>query len=51
MWDSIIERCTSCQLTKLRDKLVVAIAGLAQIIQEESQDEYVAGVWKQNLRS
>jgi hypothetical protein len=48
MWDHIVALYSACQLTMSRDKLV-AIAGLAEFIQTQTGDEYVAGLWRNNL--
>jgi hypothetical protein len=48
MWSWIIERYSECQLTKTKDKLV-AISGLARIVQEQTKDQYVAGMWRKDL--
>jgi hypothetical protein len=38
-----------CQLTFKKDRLI-AISGIAQSLQERYDDEYVAGLWKKDLR-
>jgi hypothetical protein len=48
MWHWIVERYSECQLTYTKDKLV-AISGLAQIIQKQTRDQYVAGMWRKDL--
>jgi hypothetical protein len=48
MWCWIVERYSQCQLTYTKDKLV-AISGVARIIQEQTRDQYVAGMWRKNL--
>ncbi|KAF4958737.1 hypothetical protein FSARC_10928 [Fusarium sarcochroum] len=47
-WPSIVEQYSSCQLTMGRDKLV-AISAIAQLIQTDTPDEYIAGMWKTNF--
>ncbi|CAJ2512353.1 Uu.00g053680.m01.CDS01 [Anthostomella pinea] len=48
MWQHFVEQYTSRGLTNLRDKLV-AIAGVAELIQPLIGSEYVAGLWKREL--
>ncbi|KAF8862041.1 HET-domain-containing protein, partial [Acephala macrosclerotiorum] len=48
MWIGLVERYSRCKLTHLSDKLI-AISGLARIAQSEINDEYVAGMWKNDL--
>ncbi len=43
-WPGIVNRYTYATLTRSTDKLV-AIGGLAQIIQDNMNDSYVAGLW------
>lgn len=50
MWKWIVETYSRCQLSHSQDKLV-AIAGLAHNIQEQTGDQYVAGMWRENLES
>ncbi|KAJ4249838.1 hypothetical protein NW762_012181 [Fusarium torreyae] len=47
-WPSIVEQYSSCRLTFGRDKLV-AISAIAQLIQRDTPDEYIAGMWKNEL--
>ncbi|KAM0540774.1 hypothetical protein ACHAPJ_013505, partial [Fusarium lateritium] len=47
-WPTIVEQYSSCQLTFGRDKLV-AISAIAQLIQKDTPDEYIAGMWKNDL--
>jgi len=48
MWGWIVERYSECKLTKPKDKLV-AISGVARIIQRQTRDQYVAGLWRKDL--
>jgi hypothetical protein len=48
MWCWMVERYSRCKLTIAEDKLP-AISGLAHIIQAETGDEYVAGMWRKGL--
>jgi hypothetical protein len=48
MWHWIVELYSECQLTYTKDKLI-AISGLARIIQEQTRDQYVAGMWRKDL--
>jgi hypothetical protein len=48
MWNWIVERYSPCKLTKPKDKLI-AISGLARIIQQHTGDQYVAGMWREDL--
>jgi hypothetical protein len=48
MWRLIVEEYSKCQLTYTKDKLV-AISGLARIIQQQTRDQYVAGMWRKDL--
>ena len=43
-WYELIEAYSRCSLTKISDKLV-AIAGVAGLVEKMSQAEYVAGLW------
>ena len=47
-WGGIVNDYTRAQLTYSKDKLV-AIAGIAFAAYEESGDEYLAGLWRNNL--
>lgn len=47
-WISLAEGYSKCSLTKPTDKLV-AFAGIAKLFQENTGDEYVAGLWKSRL--
>ena len=49
-WPTIVEQYSSCQLTMGRDKLV-AISAIAQHIQKDTPDEYIAGMWRTELAS
>lgn len=47
-WHSIVEAYSTAELTKDSDKLI-AIAGIAEAMQERLRDRYVAGLWEGNL--
>lgn len=47
-WCSIVEAYSAAELTKDSDKLI-AIAGVAEAMQERLYDRYVAGLWEGNL--
>lgn len=47
-WGSFVKLYTRCDLTKTSDK-PHAFAGLAQLFQEITGDEYVAGLWRSCL--
>lgn len=47
-WDSLLRSYTSCKLTKPKDKLI-ALSGIVKIVQQTFQDEYLAGLWRQDL--
>jgi len=49
MWDTVVRHYSLCNLTMNRDKLV-AISGVARLIQHETRDEYVAGLWRTDLK-
>jgi hypothetical protein len=48
-WHSIVAGYSACSLTFHTDKLI-AVAGIAQLIQSLRGDEYIAGMWKSTLR-
>ncbi|KAK3652436.1 hypothetical protein LTR56_005146 [Elasticomyces elasticus] len=48
MWRTSVEGYTQCSLTKQRDKLV-AIAGIANMVQVALNEVYFAGLWQENL--
>jgi len=47
-WRLIVEDYSKRDLTKSSDRFP-AIAGLAKLIQEQTKDEYVAGMWREGL--
>jgi hypothetical protein len=47
---NIVASYSRCNITFSRDKLV-ALSGLAKLMQQESGIEYVAGLWRKNLES
>jgi hypothetical protein len=49
-WERIVQEYSKCKLTLSRDKLV-AISGLARLVAAETGDEYLAGMWRENLES
>ncbi|KAH8686159.1 heterokaryon incompatibility protein-domain-containing protein [Tricladium varicosporioides] len=49
-WGAIIQKYSACKLTYSRDKLI-AMSGLARIVQEGNKDEYVAGMWRKDLET
>ncbi|KAE8396135.1 heterokaryon incompatibility protein-domain-containing protein [Aspergillus alliaceus] len=48
LWHKIVETYTSCNLTYSKDKLV-ALSGIAKIMQQRLEDEYCAGLWRSQL--
>lgn len=48
-WHEVVNSYSSCDLTFQSDKLV-AFAGIAKLIESRRNDEYIAGLWKSNLR-
>jgi hypothetical protein len=44
LWSQVVKQYTTCKLSCPRDKLV-AVAGVARIVQEAIRDEYCAGLW------
>jgi len=48
-WDAIVFLYSRCLLTHESDKLV-ALAGVARKVYEESGDEYFSGLWKRSLQ-
>lgn len=50
LWEWAVRHYSKCGLTKSSDKLV-AISGLARVIQLQTNDEYVAGLWRKNVES
>ena len=48
MWTSLVELYSECHLSKSSDKLV-AISGLARNIQLQTKEQYVAGLWREDL--
>jgi len=49
-WANLVHSYTSCSLTNPGDKLV-ALSGVAKLLQEVSGDEYLAGLWRKHLPS
>jgi hypothetical protein len=47
-WRALVELYTRTSLTKPGDTLV-ALSGVAKMMQKATKDEYVAGLWKENL--
>lgn len=48
VWNKILVAYTRCVLTKEYDKLV-AISGVAKVIQGMTRDDYFAGMWRRHL--
>ncbi|KAG0648996.1 hypothetical protein D0Z07_5001 [Hyphodiscus hymeniophilus] len=48
MWEKIVAWYSCCDLTVETDKLV-AISGIAQLISNGTGEEYIAGMWRQNM--
>ena len=47
-WESIVANYSRCDLTRATDKLI-AISGVAKLIEREFNDEYLAGHWRSSL--
>jgi hypothetical protein len=47
-WAKAIDNYSRCELTKSKDKLV-AISGVARVLADRFNDEYVAGLWRSNI--
>ncbi|TKA36474.1 hypothetical protein B0A54_13475 [Friedmanniomyces endolithicus] len=47
-WPTIVQYYTVCNLTYSQDKLK-ALAGISAMIQEVTDDEYIAGFWKSRM--
>ncbi|KAF2805678.1 HET-domain-containing protein [Mytilinidion resinicola] len=47
-WETSVGKYTKCSLTKSFDKLI-AISGIARVVQSILNDDYVAGLWKHHL--
>jgi hypothetical protein len=48
MWGWIIETYSACELTEAGDKLI-AISGVVKSIQQQTGDQYIAGLWRAGL--
>jgi hypothetical protein len=48
IWPETVKTYSTCLLTFQKDKLV-ALSGLAQLIQKETKAKYAAGLWVDNL--
>jgi hypothetical protein len=48
IWNELIQAYSECTLTRPSDKLV-ALSGMADLFQEVTGDEYLAGLWKSRL--
>ncbi|KAH7119527.1 heterokaryon incompatibility protein-domain-containing protein [Dendryphion nanum] len=48
LWVKIVEMYTKCDLTYTTDKLV-ALSGVAKLMEQALDDEYCAGLWKSRL--
>jgi hypothetical protein len=49
-WEKLVEEYTARHLSKSSDRLC-AVAGLAKQRHQETNDQYLAGLWKGNLKS
>jgi hypothetical protein len=49
-WKRVVERYSTTQLTKPKDRLV-ALAGIAQTLKPRMKGQYVAGLWEEHLES
>ena len=47
-WGDLVAQYSRCGLTKSEDKLI-AFSGVAQMIEEARNDQYIAGLWKSTL--
>jgi len=47
-WPEIVQQYSECKLTYSKDKLI-ALSGIARLLQSETQDMYLAGMWRKNL--
>ena len=47
-WNTIVNIYTSGELTFSEDKLV-AISGIARAVQQETHDQYLAGLWRKDI--
>ncbi|KAF8859341.1 HET-domain-containing protein [Acephala macrosclerotiorum] len=48
IWPQIVEMYSMCSVTLSKDKLV-ALAGVARIAENESGDDYLAGLWRSKM--
>jgi hypothetical protein len=48
LWTGIVETYTACKLTYTSDKLV-ALSGVAKLMEQAIDDQYCAGLWRKNL--
>ncbi|KAF2247298.1 HET-domain-containing protein [Trematosphaeria pertusa] len=48
LWHGIVEMYTKCNLTYTTDKLV-ALSGIAKLMEQALDDEYCAGLWRSRL--
>ncbi|KAF6812125.1 heterokaryon incompatibility protein [Colletotrichum musicola] len=46
-WEAIVQAYSDSMLTKDSDR-IIALAGIAGLIQEHLQDDYVVGLWRRN---
>lgn len=49
-WWAIVGQYSQCHITYSRDKLV-ALSGIAKKINQRTNDQYVAGLWRENIES
>jgi hypothetical protein len=48
LWTGIVKTYTACKLTYTSDKLV-ALSGVAKLMEQALDDQYCAGMWRKNL--
>jgi hypothetical protein len=49
-WRQVVKSYSECQLTYAEDKLI-AISGVARKIQQQTGDQYIAGMWRDGLEA
>lgn len=47
-WNRIVQWYSKCSLTCSRDKLV-AVAGIARMIHQQTNEQYIAGLWRKSI--
>ena len=48
LWTGIVKTYTACKLTYTSDKLI-ALSGVAKLMEKALDDQYCAGMWRKNL--